>query len=495
MRHSISTGKSKHRNWVLLICSLFIFASMGFLANKTGVPKKAAKKSYNVLFIMMDDLSNVESIYGHPLVKTPNFERLANRGVKFNNAYCQFSLCNPSRASLMTGLNPDRTGVYDLQVFFRKNIPDVVTLPQLFQKNGYYAARVGKIYHYGVPKDIGTNGMDDSLSWNQRINPIGRDKTDEGLIKNLIPKRSLGSTLAYLPDGGTDEEQTDGKVATEAIKLLEQNRNRPFFLAVGFFRPHTPYVAPKKYFDMYPLDKIKLPYRPANDMDDIPEAALFTKPLNWNLPEDKQKEAIRGYYAAVSFVDAQMGRVLDAVERLKLSDNTIIVVISDHGYNLGEHGQWMKQSLFENAARIPFVVSVPGGLKGKSSNRMVELVDLYPTLADLCHLTVPDSLSGKSIKPLLSDPDAKWDKPAYTQIVRGKIMGRSVRTGQWRYTEWDNGKAGTELYDELNDKGEYTNQANNPKYQTTVQELAILLRKSYNPQRQYIKNKIKNPEN
>lgn len=431
------------------------------------------EKKYNVLFIAVDDLNTDISSYGHPLAKTPNFDRLAKRGVQFNRAYCQFPLCNPSRASLMTGLNPDVIKVYDLAKFFRKTIPDVITLPQLFKNNGYYSARVGKIYHYGVPNDIGTNGMDDSLSWVQRVNPIGRDKTEENKITNLLPNRGLGSTLAYLAADGTDEEQTDGKVATEAIKLMQQNKDKPFFLAVGFFRPHSPYVAPKKYFEMYPLEKITLTNEPADDLKDIPDAAFFTKPPNWGLDEAKRKEAIRAYYAAITFMDAQVGRVLDALDNLKLGDNTIIVLWSDHGYNLGQHGQWMKQSLFENSARVPFMISVPQGVKGKTSGRTVELVDIYPTLAQLCNLPVSKTLSGKSLVPLLKNPDAAWSRPALTQVQRQKLMGRSIRTERWRYTEWDeNGKAGSELYDEQNDPGEITNLYNNTAYEKVQTDLA-----------------------
>jgi iduronate 2-sulfatase len=434
---------------------------------------KPEKKKYNVLFIAVDDLNTDVSSYGHPLVKTPNFDRLAKRSIQFNRAYCQFPLCNPSRASLMTGLNPDVIKVYDLAKFFRKTIPDVVTLPQLFKNNGYYSARVGKIYHYGVPNDIGTNGMDDSLSWVQRVNPIGRDKTEENKITNLLPNRGLGSTLAYLAADGTDEEQTDGKVATEAIKLMQQNKDKPFFLAVGFFRPHSPYVAPKKYFEMYPLEKITLPNEPADDLKDIPDAAFFTKPPNWGLDEAKRKEAIRAYYAAITFMDAQVGRVLDALDNLKLGDNTIIVLWSDHGYNLGQHGQWMKQSLFENSARVPFMISVPQGMKGKTSGRTVELVDIYPTLAELCNLPVSKTLSGRSLVPLLKNPDAVWSKPALTQVQRQKLMGRSIRTERWRYTEWDSaGKAGIELYDEQNDPGEITNLYNNEAYEKVRTDLA-----------------------
>ncbi len=457
----------------------FVLTVTCLISFKPAHQSPAPAKKLNVLFIATDDCNNDESIYGHSEMSTPNFERLAKRGVQFNRAYCQYPLCNPSRSSLLAGLNPDETKIFDLETFIRQNIPDVVTLPQLFRKNGYYSARVGKIFHYGVPNDIGTNGLDDSLSWEQRVNPIGRDKAEQNKVINLTPARSLGSALSYYAADGTDEEQTDGKVATEAIKLMDENKNKPFFLAVGFFRPHTPYVAPKKYFDLYPVDKIRLPEEPANDLDDIPKAALFTKPANWGLSEAKRKEAIQGYHAAISFMDAQLGRVLDALDRLKLSDNTIIVLWSDHGYNLGQHGQWMKQSLFENAARVPMIISVPGGVKGKASQRTVELLDLYPTLADLCHLKVTQKLSGISLKPLLQNPAAVWNRPALTQVSRGKLMGGSIRTERWRYTEWDEGKAGTELYDEENDKGEITNLAADLKLSSTVKDLSALLRKGH----------------
>jgi len=459
-----------------VVLSACLFVSLSFIGFKSP-DKKTVAKPINVLFIAVDDLNNDLSCYGHPLVKTPNLERLAKRGVQFNRAYCQFPLCNPSRTSLLTGLYPDEIKIYDLMTPVRQNNPDVITLPQLYKNNGYFSARVGKIFHYGVPNDIGTNGLDDSISWLQRINPIGNDKKDESKITNLLPQRNLGSTLAYLEAEGADEDQTDGKVATEAIKILDQNRNRPFFLAVGFYRPHSPYVAPKKYFNLYASKEINLPAEPAGDMDDIPDAALFTKPANWGLDEIKRKEAIRAYYASITFMDAQLGRVLDALDRLELWNNTIVVIFSDHGYNLGQHGQWMKQSLFEASARVPLIIAVPGGPKGKESSRTVGLIDLYPTLADLCNLPVTQKLSGASLKPLLYNVNATWNRPAYTQVLRGKIIGRSIRTEDWRYTEWDEGKAGTELYDEKNDKGEINNLAGKPNAAGIQKELAMLLRK------------------
>ncbi|MEJ1238699.1 sulfatase [Chryseolinea sp. T2] len=457
------------------LSQLVIAGSILLLSFDAHAQKKEQK--LNVLFIAVDDLNNDLGCYGSTVVKSPNIDRLATRGVRFDRAYTQFPLCSPSRSSLLTGRRPDVTGIYELQTHFRKNLPDVVTLPQLFKNNGYHSARVGKIYHYGVPGQIGTNGLDDSVSWSQRINPIGHDKVDEASITNVTPDRGLGSALSWRIENTPDEEQTDGKVATEAIKILEQRKDEPFFLAVGFYRPHTPYVAPSKYFDLYPAERIKLAEEKPNDLDDVPEAALFTKPPHWGVSESDRRNAQRAYYASISFMDAQVGRVLDALDRLKLTDKTIIVLWSDHGYNLGQHGQWMKQSLFENSARVPFIVVAPGYKTRASSARTVELLDIYPTLAELTQLKA-DGLEGKSLVKLLEDPKSAWDKPAYTQVRRNTLMGRSVRTERWRYTEWDEGKAGVELYDHESDPGEFNNLAKDPKYAERIKELSVLLKRN-----------------
>jgi iduronate 2-sulfatase len=435
----------------------------------------------NVLFIAVDDLNTDLGCYGHPLVKSPNIDRLAARGVRFDRAYCQYPLCNPSRSSLMTGRRPDATRVYNNGPHFREALPEVITLPQLFRHNGYYAARVGKVYHAGVPMEIGMDGKDDPPSWDHVINPRGRDKDQESLLVNFTPKRSLGSCLCYLMAEGTSEEQTDGKVAAEAIKLLEENRDRPFFLGVGFYRPHSPHIAPKKFYDLYPLEKIPAPQNPPGDLKDIPREALFIKPPNWGATEQQQREVVRGYYACISFMDEQLGKVLDALDRLKLSDHTLIVFWADHGYLLGLHGQWMKTMLFEGAARVPLLIAGPGIARGKVCPRTVELLDIYPTLADLCGLTPPAGLEGKSLRPLLKNPGAQWADPAFTQVLRlddkRRPPGYSVRTERWRYTEWEHGKAGAELYDHDRDPNELTNLAADPKYTNVVAELRVLLRK------------------
>ncbi|MFN0112590.1 MAG: sulfatase, partial [Blastocatellia bacterium] len=418
---------------------------------------------------------------GHPLVKSPNIDRLAARGVRFDRAYNQFPLCSPSRTSLMTGLRPDTTQVYDLQKHFRSVLPDVVTMSQLFMKNGYMAARVGKIYHYGNPGQIGTDGLDDPQSWNQVVNPRGIDKDEEKVLTNHTPKRGLGSSLSFYASPASDEEHTDGKVAAETIKLMEANKDRPFFIAAGFYRPHCPYIAPKKYFDMYPMEKISAAKFSRDEWKSIPDPALWLKDPHFGLNEQQQREAIQAYYASISFADANVGRLLDALERLKLMDNTIVIFWSDHGYLLGEHGQWMKQLLFEGSARNPLIIAGPGIAKGKASPRTVEFVDLYPSLADLCGLSnAPANLAGKSLRPLLSNPKAVWNKPAITQVQRGgaqnQFKGYSIRTERWRYTEWDEGRKGAELYDETNDPREMNNLANDPKHTRTVAELKQLLK-------------------
>lgn len=425
------------------------------------------KKKKNVLFIASDDLNHCLSCYGHPVVRTPNIDRIAKMGVHFDRSYCQFPLCSPSRSSLMTGMAPDTTKIYELQTHFRKILPDVVTLPQLFQKNGYYVARAGKIYHYGVPGQIGTPGLDDPPSWQKTVNPNGVDHAkEEPLLTNYTPTRGLGSAVCFHASSAKDNEHTDSLVADAIIDMMQQNRNDPWFLGAGFYRPHVPWIAPAKYFDLYPMSKIQAPPFDESEMTQAPEWAYFTKPANWGMTVDQRRDAIRAYYACISFMDAQVGRLLDAMDKLGVTQNTTVVFWGDNGYALGEHGQWMKQTVFEKASRIPLLMGGAGvSARGKGCPRTVELLDIYPTLAEVCELKdTPTNLHGKSLAPLLRNAQAAWDKPAISQVLRGGVrngvMGYSLRTERYRYSTWENGGSGEELYDYQTDPREVKNVAN-----------------------------------
>lgn len=474
------------------LCGLLVCA--GILS---GFPVHAASRP-NVLLLVSDDCRAAQACYGAPTF-TPNIDKLASRGLRFDRAYCQYPLCNPSRASFLSGLRPDTTKAYENATNFREAVPAAVTLPQLFKNNGYFVARVGKLYHYGVPKQIGTSGMDDPQSWEQVINPRGRDCDDEDKIYSIIAGEkakvavgtgNYGATLSWLAAEGEDIEQTDGKIAQEACRLLRERKDQPFFLAVGFFRPHTPYVSPKKYFEKYPVSKIALAQVPIGDRETKPKAALTVSPPHYGMEEDLQRTVTQAYYASISFMDAQFGVVLAELDRLGLTKNTVVAFISDHGYHLGEHGQWQKMTVFEETARVPFIISAPGmKATGQSTSRLAELVDVYPTIADLCGLQAPKELEGISLRPLLDDPNRPWKKGAFTQVIhnsqggRGvgkktggeKAMGRSVRTERYRYVEWAEGKHGVELYDHQTDSRELHNLAEDPKFSGTVKELQALL--------------------
>jgi uncharacterized sulfatase len=450
----------------------------------------AAATKPNILFIAADDLSCALGCYGDPIAQTPHLDRLAATGVTFLNAYNQLPLCNPTRASVMTGLRPDTIKVYDLDRHFRDEVPDAVTLSQQFMKNGWWAGRVGKIYHYNVPASIGTDGFDDPPSWQKTVNPIGRDKTDEHLVFNAEPHRKISAALSWLAADGKDEEQTDGMIATEAIKLMEEKKGEPFFVAAGFFRPHTPFVAPKKYFDMYPLEEMRLPFAPSDDRDDIPTAAFAHNcPIpHYGLDELTCRKAMQAYYACVSFVDAQVGRMLDALDRLDLTDNTIVVFWSDHGYHLGEHnGIWQKRTLFEQGARAPLIIRNPMSRgNGQACRRIVEFIDIYPTLTHLAGIKTPKQIEGRSLVPLLEKPVSEWNSFAITQVLRpadnrleAPVMGRSIRTERWRYSDWAEGKQGEELYDHLADPLEFNNLADNATKENLriIKILRIILEK------------------
>jgi choline-sulfatase len=434
------------------LASLFL---IGFL-----LPAMAAEKK-NVVFLICDDLNCDLGSYGHPLVKTPNIDRLAEQGTRFDRAYCQYALCGPSRASFLTGLYPDQTLIHKNAIYIREHIPNVTTVSQMYRNNGFFATRIGKLYHYNVPKHIGTSGHDDPYSWNYTINPRGRDVEEESKIFTLKPG-TFGATLSWLAAEGTDEEQTDGMIADAAVAELQRyhREDRPFFLAVGLFRPHTPYVAPKKYFDMYPLDQIVVPEVPEGYDKTIPEPALKSirrKKEQINLADDLAKQAIQAYYATISFADAQVGKVLETLETTGLAKDTVVVFTSDHGYHMGEHGHWQKTTLFENATRVPLIISSPDQRdKGGVVTSPVEMVDIYPTLAELSGLEAPDFLSGVSLAASMDNSSVKPRESALSQYMQGY----SIRTERFRYTEWgEKGAEGVELYGCQDDPEELKNLA------------------------------------
>jgi len=443
-----------------------------FLAGLAASAATAAPR-YNVLLIAVDDLRPDLGCYGNPLVRSPNMDRLARRGVRFERAYCQYPLCNPSRTSLLTGRYPTTVRVLDNNRYFRDDFPDLLTLPQLFRQNGYVAARTGKIFH-GV--------IDDAPSWDEGGEPVLRRQAPSPEERARQARNS--DRWEALP--GEGEDQPDHRTAGRALELLEKYKDRPFFLGVGFVKPHSPLVAPKKYFDLYDPAGMPLPedFAPRPTLPPgVPAAALPERNGDLFIGRDATPEAaremIRAYYACVSFMDAQVGRVLDKLESLGLADRTIVVLFGDHGYHLGEKGKWSKHnSLYEVAVRVPLILVAPGMARaGAVCPRTVELVDLYPTLAELCNLKPPSGLEGQSLAPLLRDPRELWDHPAYTVTLRGKIFGRTVRTERYRYTEWDPEGAQAELYDHRSDPHERRNLAAEPSYASVRKQMRDLVRR------------------
>jgi uncharacterized sulfatase len=463
-------------NAALASAALGLRSSSNILAQQLSARSRVSKfkdseRKPNVLFIVVDDLNHSLGCYGHSVVKSPNIDRLTKRGIRFDSAYCQFTVCNPSRTSFLTGLRPDSTGIFNNTTPFRSRLPDAVTLPQLFRKRGYFTARVGKVFH-------SMRNMGDPKSWDITSDPKGTPLGKKGRGRNLTGGRVRW--CRWLAAEGDDEDQSDGQVAAEAVRFLEQHRNDPFFIAVGFHRPHDPFIAPKRYFDLYPLELLTPPKDPPDRSAELPQAIGSSWKADFDrFTDQERREFMRAYYAGISFMDTQVGKIIAAMNRMKLWHNTIVIFFSDHGYHLGQRGWWNKNTVFELSARVPLIMVTPGmKSKGKSCSRIVEFVDIYPTLADLCGLSAPDNLEGKSFKPLLKNPNLSWKKAAFTQVQRGKIAGRSVRTGRWRYTEWDGGRQGVELYDHDNDPGEYYNLARDSQYTQTIARLKRLLREN-----------------
>jgi len=462
------------------------------LSETTFQKRLRTRPRYNVLFIISDDLRPTLGCYGNPIVKTPNIDRLAARGTLFNSAYAQFPLCNPSRSSLLTGRYPTQAGVLDNNTYFRTLHPDFVTLPQYFKSQGYASLRTGKVFH---------GGIDDMVSWTEGGEPVdtnitsrppspvatgrGTRETDDPETPargaNAAPPRASASDRIVVLEG-EGESHGDYKIASQAIDYLERYRDKPFFLAVGFGKPHSPPTAPRKFFDLYDPKKIPLP-TDFNAHPQAPEgfpdisiphrnADLF---IGRESSPDEAREMIRAYYASVSFVDAQVGRVLEALDRLHLRDNTIVVFWGDHGYHLGEKGKWSKAySLWDVGLRVPLIIAPPAG-KSQNTEGTVQLLDLYPTLAEMAGLPPPPGMEGHSVAPLLDKPKATWNYPAFAVTMFLGKFGRSVVSNKWHYVEWDEGRAGAMLLDHHNDPLELKNLAGDSRFARKTAEMKKLL--------------------
>jgi arylsulfatase A-like enzyme len=464
---------------VILLCLL---ASPG-RAGDVSSPSSPAKP--NVLFLVFDDLNDwVEGLAGHPQARTPNLVRLAGRGMLFRNAHCTYALCNPSRASVLTGLLPSSNGVFGNQQDWRKSrlVKGRQTLPEFFRKQGYWTGAAGKIYHanHGGPTGAlggghgGRQGFHHPPSWTERY------PSREVQIPDLVVRTGQNYNGLDIwhwdwgPIDHCDAATADGRCADWVIEQLKRPHTKPFFLALGIYAPHGPWYCPRPYFEQHPLKRIQLPIVKEDDLDDVPEVAKGhirgRRPLHrLILEKNLYHEAVQAYLAQISFADATLGRVLDALEQSSHANNTIICLWSDHGWYLGEKQRWHKGGLWEEATRVPLVLATPG-MKGGVCDRPVSLVDLYPTLTELCGLPAPGGLDGLSLVPLLKDPRSPWQRPALTISGGGEKASYSVRDERWRYTRYYNGAE--ELYDHEHDPQEWTNLADRPEYAGRKKEMS-----------------------
>ncbi len=457
-----------------------LFLATPYLATLVS-PVRGAERAagpFNVLLIVSDDLTATAlGCYGNQVCRTPHIDALAARGTRFTRAYCQGTYCGPSRASFLSGYYPHATGVLGY-TSPRPNLGDRATWPQHFKNHGYYTARVSKIYHMGVPGGIedGGVGADDPASWTERFNSPGPEwkapGAGETLEGNPDGKRPVvgGNTFVVVEAEGDDDVHSDGRTAAKAVALLEQQRDKPFFLGVGFVRPHVPFVAPRAYFTPYlPYDELELPPKVPGDWDDIPKLGInYKTSLNMQMDLRRQRKAVGGYYASVSFMDAQVGKVLDALQRTGQAENTIVIFTSDHGYHLGEHDFWAKVSLHEESAAVPLIISVPGK-QPAVCHSLTELLDLYPTVARLCGLEVPARLQGLDLSPVFDDPAHRVREAAFS--VAPSHKGFLLREERWAYIQYqEDASGGCELFDMDRDPHQYTNLAGQPEFAEQVQQ-------------------------
>lgn len=467
----------------VLVCIAFLAA---LVARPCVFAGAEGSRRPNVLLIGADDLRTNLGCYGDRIAITPNIDRLARRGVRFERAYCQQAVCNPSRASVLTGFRPDTLRVWSLARHFRETTPSAVTLPQFFKMHGYYAQGIGKVFH-----------INDAPSWS--VAPVLHTHADHKrplAVDGPVPPdqaRVVGTEIRDVPDNA----YFDGMVADRAIEALRsmKGRDEPFFLAVGFWKPHRPYNPPKKYWDLYRADSMPPPLNPEGTRG-APAVATMSAEEDFLAAVRQAPEAAaelrRGYYASTTYLDAQVGRVVGELDRLNLAENTIIVFWSDHGFNLGDHGIWGKTTCFETDARVPLIISLPGNSpRGVAAGSLVELVDLYPTLVEACGFAAAPDLQGRSLLGVLKDPRVRVKDAAFTQHPRpwdmvpdrrsneSEVMGYSVRTAEGRYTEWRDWKTGralaVELYDHRAGDDEDVNQAGSLEYLALQRELAARL--------------------
>ena len=476
-----------HRPAILSV--ILLVAANHCMTAKGGAQEAGTAKAtgLNVLLIMSDDLTATAlSCYGNPICKTPNIDALAARGTLFTRAYCQGTYCGPSRASMLTGYYPHATGVLGY-MNPRPQIGDRSTWPQHFRKNGYYSARVSKIFHMGVPGGIeiggdgrdhnNYNGADDEFSWTERFNSPGpewkapgRGETLEGNPDGTKPVIG-GNTFVAVEADGDDMVHSDGITAEKAVQLIHQHKDEPFWLGVGFVRPHVPFVAPANYFDPFrPFESLDLPTRLPGDWDDIPKAGInYKTSLNMKMDIRRQKTALAAYFACVRYIDAQVGKVMKALHDAELDKKTIVIFTSDHGYHLGEHDFWAKVSLRDESAAVPLIISIPGK-QPAICNSLVELIDLFPTTARLCGLEVPKRLQGIDISQLFDDSTIQVRDAAFSAApMRNGFLLREDRYAYIQYRE--DASDGIELFDTITDPKQFTNLALSPDHATTVQQM------------------------
>jgi len=431
----------------------------------------------NVLFISVDDLNDwIEPLGGHPQARTPNLSRFAQKSVNFTNNYCASPACNPSRTALLTGIHTYNSGVYSNYQYWREVLPDVVTLPKYFALHGYRSSGAGKIFHNDQPDP---QSWDDYFPSKEKHMPDYYRPAERGKTVNMPLFENMYTAFDWSPIEITDEETGDCKSVNWVINQLKKEHSMPFFLACGIYRPHLPWYVPQKYFDMFPLDDVQLPKVLENDLDDVGERAREIAHRGGNyhkhvLEAGQWKKAVQGYLASIAYADAMAGKILDALENSPYARNTIIVLWSDHGWQLGEKEHWRKFALWENVLKTVFMVKVPEGVpglkegsaNGKNCRRITSLLDIYPTLIELCGIPEKKGLDGRSLVPLLKNPEREWDYPALSTYDFSEF---SVRTEDWRYTHYIDDSE--ELYDHRNDPEEWTNQAYNPEHKDIKERL------------------------